>query len=268
MIVNVIHYVRLYFLQLTPENEFERQFLLFFLDPPVINTTIPELSTRLSTVSGAGRHNLTVIPGTLVILFCPASGIPPANITWTRLVEGSYVPVNTSDDARYIVDGIPNLTLRVVQQENFTRYKCTAENMAGIDTKTVDVRTISKLSTQYTSYYVLQTNLSCLSVINGATSLGPPTGLDEDNTIIIGDSTCIPINGSVHINCSTYQSNLVYQWSKDGEVVTNPSPPNILTVTQRGNYTCTATNSASTESATSWIEGTYVWLIHIYLWHE
>ena len=127
--------------------------------------------------------------------------------------------------------------------------------MAGIDTKTVDVRTISKLSTQYTSYYVLQTNLSCLSVINGATSLGPPTGLDEDNTIIIGDSTCIPINGSVHINCSTYQSNLVYQWSKDGEVVTNPSPPNILTVTQRGNYTCTATNSASTENATSWIEG-------------
>ena len=118
----------------------------------MINTTIPELSTRLSTVSGAGRHNLAVIPGTLVILFCPASGIPPANITWTRLVEDSYVPVNTSDDARYIVDGIPNLTLRVVQHENLTQYKCTAENMAGIDTKTVDVRTISKLSTQYTSY--------------------------------------------------------------------------------------------------------------------
>ena len=87
--------------------------------------------------------------------------------------------------------------------------------------------------------------------------LGPPTESDEDNTIIIGDSTCIPINSSVHINCSTYQNNLVYQWSKDGEVVTNPSPPNILTVTQRGNYTCTATNSASTENATSWIEGTY-----------
>ena len=99
------------------------------------------------------------------------------------------------------------------------------------------------------------------TVINRANYPGPPdTELDEDNTIIIGDSTCIPINGSVHINCSTYQNNLVYQWSKDGEVVTNPSPPNILTVTQRGNYTCTATNSASTENATSWIEG--IWLVY------
>ena len=103
--------------------------------------------------------------------------------------------------------------------------------------------------------YVLISACFIFTVINGANYSGPPTELDEDNTIIIGDSTCIPINGSVHINCSTYQSNLVYQWSKDDEVVTNPSPPNILTVTQRGNYTCTAANSASTENATSWIEG-------------
>ena len=91
------------------------------------------------------------------------------------------------------------------------------------------------------------------SVINRANYPGPPTKLDKDNTIIIGDSTCI--NGSVRINCSTYQSNLMYQWSKDGETVTHPSPPNILNVTQRGNYTCMVANSASTESATSWIEG-------------
>ena len=106
----------------------------------------------------------------------------------------------------------------------------------------------------YTCTQVYLYSCSIFTVINRANYSGPPTELDEDNTIIIGDSTCIPINGSVHINCSTYQSNLVYQWSKDGEVVTNPSPPNILTVTQRGNYTCTATNSSSTENATSWIE--------------
>ena len=78
--------------------------------------------------------------------------------------------------------------------------------------------------------------------------------------------TCIPINGSVHINCTKYQSNFLYQWSKDGEVLPNPSPPNILTVTQRGLYTCTTArapgyeasttaNRTSTENATSWIVG-------------
>ena len=78
--------------------------------------------------------------------------------------------------------------------------------------------------------------------------------------------TCIPINGSVHINCTKYQSNFVYRWSKDGAVVPNPSPPNILTVTQRGLYTCTTArapgyeasttaNRTSTENATTWIVG-------------
>ena len=122
----------------------------------------------------------------------------------------------------------------------------------------------------YTCTQVYLYSCSIFTVINRANYSGPPTELDEDNTIIIGDSTCIPINGSVRINCSTYQSNLVYQWSKDGEVVTNPSPPNILTVTQRGNYTCTASNSASSEHATSWIEG--MGIMHFYpkyyLWHE
>ena len=76
--------------------------------------------------------------------------------------------------------------------------------------------------------------------------------------------TCIPINGSV-LNCTKYQSNFLYQWSKDGEVLPNPSPPNILTVTQGGNYMCTArapgyeanttANRTSTENTASWIVG-------------
>ena len=105
---------------------------------------------------------------------------------------------------------------------------------------------------QHVCIHIHKCNNNYVSVINRANYSGPPTKLDKDN-IFIGDSTCI--NGSVLINCSTYQSNLMYQWSKDGEVVTNPGPPNILNVTQRGNYTCTVANSASTENATSWIEG-------------
>ena len=186
-------------------------------------------------------------------LFCPVTAIPPASVFW-EINGGIHVLDKNINETHTTISGIPTVVVTIEQNDNFTEYSCTAINIAGIATRTVNVRTLSK-PTRICYMHTHKCNNYSVLVINSANYSGPPTELDADNTIIIGDSTCIPINGSVHINCRTYQSNLVYQWSKDGEVVTNPSPPNILTVTQRGNYTCTATNSASTENATSWIEG-------------
>ena len=99
--------------------------------------TLPNIPGTL--VSGAGRQNLSVIPGSKVQLFCPATGIPPANINWLMTVF-----FDEKNVANATIGGIPTKVLSIVQKDNSTEYACIARNIAGFDTRTVNVRTLSK----------------------------------------------------------------------------------------------------------------------------
>ena len=43
-----------------------------------------------------------------------------------------------------MIGDIPTKVLSIEQKDDFTEYTCTASNIAGIDNKTVNVRTLSK----------------------------------------------------------------------------------------------------------------------------
>ena len=87
---------------------------------------------------------------------------------------------------------------------------------------------------------------------------GLPDSVDDDNTIQIGDKTCIPANGNVRIDCNTLYGSapLTYEWRRDGVVIANPTPPNTVVVSEGGVYMCTVSNSLGNDSATSQIQGT------------
>ena len=48
------------------------------------------------------------------------------------------------DDNTTMIGDIPTKVLSIEQKDDFTEYTCTASNIAGIDNKTVNVRTLSK----------------------------------------------------------------------------------------------------------------------------
>ena len=112
-----------------------------FSDPPTINTTISLPNIPGTLVSGAGRQNLSVIPGSNVQLFCPVTGIPPARIFWQ--IDGGRFPVD-KNVTNTTIGGIPTAVFTIEQKDNFTEYSCIAQNIAGVATSTVNVRTLSK----------------------------------------------------------------------------------------------------------------------------
>ena len=89
---------------------------------------------------------------------------------------------------------------------------------------------------------------------------GPPTGPAPENNIRIGDKACIPANGNVRINCNTLSGStpLTYEWRRDGILITNPTPPTSLTVSQAGMYRCMVSNRFDSDSATSQIQGMHL----------
>ena len=224
--------------------------------------TLP--TTPGTTTAGAGRQNVAVTQESNIRLYCPATGIPPATISWTRQVGGIFVPV-TTNVMMGNVGGIPTLilTLNNLQQADFTQYRCTASNIAGTTNRDVRVNSVGMLHTHRSSDVQLYKLIGSFSlgarpIIDKVTPpIGPPTGPDEGNRVTIGDSSCIPVGQSVIINCTTIQGStpINYQWTRDGAPIPNPIPESILMVTMRGNYTCTTSNNISSDTATSWIEG-------------
>ena len=74
-------------------------------------------------------------------LFCPATGIPPADINWLMTV---FFDEKKVSNATATIGGIPTKVLSIEQKDNSTEYTCIAHNIAGLDTRTVNVRTLSK----------------------------------------------------------------------------------------------------------------------------
>ena len=94
-------------------------------------------------VSGFGRQNLSVIPGSKVQLFCPATGIPtPNRFVWSISSLGELSEIIGSHYTN--ISDIYTKVLTIKQKDNFTEYSCTAINIAGDATSTVNVRTLSK----------------------------------------------------------------------------------------------------------------------------
>ena len=74
-------------------------------------------------------------------LFCPVTAIPPASVFWE--INGGILDENINETDTTI-SGIPTVVVTIEQNDNFTEYSCTAINIAGIATRTVNVRTLSK----------------------------------------------------------------------------------------------------------------------------
>ena len=77
----------------------------------------------------------TVVEGRSVTLHCPASGVPPPTITWSK--NGQGIPLN---DAHYDVDEVAGtLTIFGVLPSDFGTYQCLVSNAGGTISKDISV---------------------------------------------------------------------------------------------------------------------------------
>lgn len=86
-------------------------------------------------VTGAGGHNVTVTTGSIVHLYCPATGIPPAVITIQRRVRGILMPMSKAHVT--VVSGVPAIQFSIssFQSSDMGEYVCIAENAAGNESR-------------------------------------------------------------------------------------------------------------------------------------
>ena len=75
---------------------------------------------------------MSILNGSLLILKCMASGLPPPELTWTRGIK------DLTGDGRYDI-GEQTLTINNVQFADADEYTCRASNRAGQDAATTEL---------------------------------------------------------------------------------------------------------------------------------
>ena len=86
----------------------------------------------------------------------------------------------------------------------------------------------------------------------------PPRGLNPPSfmNVSVGDNACLPVGEMVSIDCEASSGTLpiAYVWRKEPSqtVISNMR---ILTVSETGIYTCTATNSGGSDTGSSTVFG-------------
>ena len=95
------------------------------------------MAPRIANVS----NYQVVCEGSLVTLSCNATGIPPPNITWTRVEDDGTdsAPLLPVVDGKYVLSNI--------QRSANGTYRCTADNGVGVPfNRTVSVKVKCKSS--------------------------------------------------------------------------------------------------------------------------
>ena len=86
--------------------------------------------------------NVTALSNTSVIIECPTTGVPKPIVTWTK--NGQKI----SSGGRYLVQDDGLLLITEADEEDNARYTCTADNVAGKDSASSNVKIVGKLCLQ------------------------------------------------------------------------------------------------------------------------
>lgn len=118
-----------------------------FNRPNIPNTLPPILRSKLNKIDQGFGQVLTVYAGADVCLTCHAGNAnPPALFTFfqrTNLSDSSLTVLEESDNVRFVVNGVNNVTLQLLNvSEGVVEYTCEASNSVGTDTRPTLVTTL------------------------------------------------------------------------------------------------------------------------------
>ena len=83
--------------------------------------------------------NVTALTNTNIRIQCPTSGLPTPTVTWTK--DGQEI----SSGGRYKVQDDGSLVISDAVEDNNGLYTCTAESLAGKDSKSSAVQIVGRL---------------------------------------------------------------------------------------------------------------------------
>ena len=84
--------------------------------------------------------NVTALTNTSITIQCPTNGVPTPTVTWAR--NGQEIP----SEGRYTIQGDSSLLIGDADEEDTSRFTCTADSVAGKDSASSTVQFIGKNS--------------------------------------------------------------------------------------------------------------------------
>ena len=178
------------------------------------------------------KHPLTqVVNNSEKITFeCFVSGSKNLTVTWER--DGNQYASGRIKNKVHN-DGVnSSLTLNRAMVDNSGKYRCRATNIDGMSATSNEAELISK----YIHVYRV-TNIVCSSYLVYCFTVFPQITMNPDNvTVLIGQT--------VQITCRALGTDIVYQWMKDGSVVSELRRLRLTNIQEsdEGTYMCRASN--------------------------
>lgn len=86
--------------------------------------------------------NVTALSNTSVTIECPTTGVPKPIVTWTK--NGQKI----SSGGRYLVQDDGSLQITEADEDDNARYTCSADNVAGKDSASSNVKIVGKFCLQ------------------------------------------------------------------------------------------------------------------------
>ena len=83
--------------------------------------------------------NVTALTNMSITIQCPTSGLPTPTVTWTK--DGQEIP----SGGRYKVQDDGSLVISEADEDDKGQYTCTADSVAGKDSKSTTVRIVGRL---------------------------------------------------------------------------------------------------------------------------
>lgn len=103
-----------------------------------------EVSPRFeNTEFGLGVESAQVIRGQPIRIQCQVTSFPPPVITWHK--DGIELSEEDFEDRMVLHEDGKELEIRTAEEEDAGRYKCVANNVAGLAEKITDVDVWSEL---------------------------------------------------------------------------------------------------------------------------
>ncbi|XP_068741513.1 hemicentin-1-like isoform X2 [Montipora capricornis] len=186
--------------------------------------------------------NVTALTDTNITIQCPISGVPTPTVTWTK----NRQEISSGD--RYRVQDDGSLVIMEANIEDNAQYTCTANSVAGKDSKSsvVEINGLKKPT------ILVQQPTPVVSIGDGQPVVTP-----------VGSRVTELTDTKITLTCPTEGSPpLKITWRKDGGVLSERygiDKNGSLTIQKAqiqdtGNYTCSAQNEAGVAEVTSLVD--------------